>query len=167
MLPEIISSDVSLKLVYGLGFMFFTLLMASVSDLKNLTIKAEFVSMWIGFSVLMFAYDFFTADYLWWKWLLIIALGVLSWKGIGKIFSLARADVIAVSAVCSVLETPYIILFYIILIFVNKIGSYPLKLFGRHNKYPFMPVIWFSLLIMIFILGIAKWDALFAFLWQK
>ena len=157
---EILSSDVSLKLAYGLGFMFFTLLIASLSDLKSLTIKAEFVSMWLGFSILMFIYDLFYVDYVWWKWLFIIILGILSWKGLGKMFSLARADVIAVSAVCAVLEIPHIFLFYIILIITNKIGIYPLRLFGKQGKYPFMPVIWVSLMIMIFILGVVNWNIL-------
>ncbi|MCK4634286.1 MAG: hypothetical protein KAT37_00250 [Candidatus Aenigmarchaeota archaeon] len=158
---EFMSSGASLKLVYGLGFMFFTLLVASVSDLRKMTIKAEFMTMWICFSILMLWHDYTAGmEFLWFKWLLIIILGTLSWKGLGKIFSLARADVIAISAVCSVLELPYIIFFYIILVLVNKIGLYPLKLFGKKGKYPFMPVIWFSLLIIIIILGIVEWDVI-------
>lgn len=160
-LAGIVAPEVSLKLLYGLGFMFFTLLLASFSDLKRMAIKAEFLSMWLAFSVLMFLYDFFTGmEFLWIKWALIIGLGLFSWKGTGKIFALARADVVAISAVCSVLEIPYIVLFYIILVLVNRIGVYPLKIFGKKEKYPFMPVIWFSLVIMIFILGLFQWGSL-------
>ena len=158
---EILSSGASLKVVYGLGFMFFTLLMASVSDLRKLTIKAEFVSTWLGFSLLMFAYDYFNYEYVWWKWFLIVLLGILSWRGTGKIFSLARADVVAISAVCSVLEIPYIVLFYIILLVTNAIAIYPLKFFRRGNKYPFMPVILLSLVILILILGIVNLHVIF------
>jgi len=164
-LPGILSSDVSLKLVYGLGFMFFTLLVASVSDLRRMAIKAEFISMWMGFMILMFAYDLLTGmDMMWIKWALIIGLGFFSWKGSGKIFSLALADVIAISAVCSLLEIPYIVVFYIVLLLVNRIGIYPLKIFGKKDKYPFMPVIWFSLLVMIFLLGIVEWTNLWELL---
>ncbi len=161
MLEGVLAYGVSPKLVYGMGFMFFTLLVASVSDLKRMTIKAEFMAMWLGFSAIMLFHDYTTGlEYIWWKWLFIIGLGLLSWKGTGKIFSLARADVVAVSAVCSVLEIPYIILFYIILLLVNRVSIYPLKIFGKANRYPFMPVIWFSLLVLIFILGIIEWEKL-------
>jgi len=164
-LPEMVSPEVSLKMVYGLGFMFFTLLVASVSDLKSMTIKAEFLTMWLGFSAIMFWHDYITGtELMWWKWGLITTLGIFSWKGIGKIFSLARADVVAVSAVCSVLEIPYILLFYIILILVNKVGLYPLKIFGKKDKYPFMPVIWFSLVLLILLLGVIEWNAVWEFI---
>lgn len=163
-----LSPDVSLKLAYGLGFMFFTLLMASVSDLRKMTIDAGFMSMWIGFLAMMFWYDYSTnMELLWLKWLLIIGLGILSWRGIGKIFSLARADVVAVSAVCSVLDAPYVIVFYIILVVVNQLGFYPLKLFGKRDKYPFMPVIWLSLVTMIFILGIVEWNVIWKFVTEN
>lgn len=156
-LAEIVSPEVSMKLLYGLGFMFFTLLLASFSDLRKMSIKAEFVTMWAAFSLLMFLYDFFTGmTLIWIKWLLIAGLGLFSWKGVGKIFALARADVVAISAVCSVLEIPYIVLFYIVLLLVNRIGIYPLKIFGKKDKYPFMPVVWFSLVLLIFILGIIE-----------
>jgi len=83
---------------------------------------------------------------------------VFSWKGIGKIFSLARADVFAIAAVCSVLDPVYIIVFYIMLVLVNKIGLYPLKIFGKRNSYPFMPVIWLSTTVMIILLGVIEWN---------
>lgn len=160
-LAELAAPGVSMKLLYGLAFMFFTLLMASLSDLRKMSIKAEFLTMWLAFSILMLFYDLFTGmELLWIKWLMICALGFLSWKGTGKIFSLARADVVAISAVCSALEIPYIILFYIILILVNRVGVYPLKIFGKKDKYPFMPVIWFSLLILIVILGVFEWNSI-------
>ncbi|UCG95480.1 MAG: hypothetical protein JSV92_00290 [archaeon] len=163
-LPSILAPEVSLKLVYGLGFMFFTLLVASVSDLRKMVIKAEFLTMWTAFAILMFLYDYYTGmEFIWIKWLLIIVLGLFSWKGVGKIFSLARADVVAISAVCSVLEIPYIVVFYIILLLVNQVGLYPLKIFGKKDKYPFMPVIWFSLLLLIALLGIIEWKNLWDF----
>ncbi len=159
----ILSQDVSLKLVYGLGFMFSTLFIASISDLRKMTIKAEFMTMWIGFTGIMLWHDYSTGiEFFWVKWLLILVLGILSWKGTGHIFSLARADVIAITAVCSVLDIPYIVLFYIFLLLVNKIGVFPLKLFGKGEKYPFMPVILLSLFFIILVLGIVEWNEVYS-----
>jgi len=162
MLFEFFSSGTPLKLLYGLGFMFFTLLIASFSDLRKMNIDRELFILWLGVTGVMLFYDFYHGIS-WLKWIIILVLGILSWRGVGKVFSLARADVVAISAVCSILDTPYILLFYVILLLVNKLVLYPVNFFKK-NKYPFMPVILVSLIIIILVLGVVKIGDIITFL---
>ena len=158
---HLIEQGTSPVLVYGLGFMLVTLLLASFSDLRRMTIKAEYMTMWIGLTVLMLLYDYFSgSQYILIKWGMIILLGILSYEKSGKIFKLAKSDVVAISAVCSVISFIYIIPFYLILLVVNSLGSWPLGIFGKKNSYPFMPVIFLSVLVLVFILGIVNWQSL-------
>jgi len=153
---EFLYSELSIKIIYGFGFMFFTLLVASISDIKMMFIKKSFMYMWIVFAVVMFLYEY-TSQISWIKWILIVSFGLLSWRGIGKIFSLARADVIAIAAVSSLLTVPQLLLFYVILILVNKVILYPIALLNK-MRYPFIPVIWISLTFLIIILGVLNWN---------
>lgn len=156
MVIGIFSSDISLELIYGFGFLFFTLLFASMSDIVKMKIKRSFMYMWIGFAIIFLLHDYLSGID-WLKWIIIFFFAILSWRGIGKILKLERADVVAIVAVSSILTLSQMILFYVILILVNKLIVYPLRFFGR-KRYPFIPVIWVSLTILFLALGIINWN---------
>lgn len=158
MVLEIFYSELTMEMIYGFGFLFVTLFVATLSDLIKMRIERKFMYMWLGFTILIFVHEFLVGIE-WLKWIIMLGLGLLSWRGTGRIFRLARADVLAISAVCSLLTIPQILLFYGLLIVVNKVFLLPVRLL-RKTRYPFIPVIWISLTLMIIFLGVFSWNLL-------
>ncbi|PKM91895.1 MAG: hypothetical protein CVU81_03420 [Euryarchaeota archaeon HGW-Euryarchaeota-1] len=112
--------------IYGLFFLLGTFTVAALSDIKRLSAQREFFEVWLGFILVMFVYDVFVyyqsnpdvslnTYLLILKWVLIAVFAVLSYRKAGKLFSLARADVAAVSATAALLNPFYIVVYYIIL----------------------------------------------------
>ena len=115
---EYLSIHMTTAQIYGLFFLLGTFTVASLSDFKRLSAQQEFFEVWLGFVVIMFLYDTYTKNdpnILALKWILIAGFAVLSSRKIGKIFSLAKADVAAISAAAALLNPFYIVIYYIIL----------------------------------------------------
>ncbi len=148
--------------IYGLFFLLGTFAVASLSDLKRLSAQREFFEIWIGFVAVMLLYDVYTKtglSILALKWILIAAFAVLSSQRIGKIFSLARADVTAISAAAALLNPFYIVIYYIILWITDKImGPVISRIFGIKKKkgaeYPFLPIV-LAATIIVLLIGIS------------
>ncbi|PKP59634.1 MAG: hypothetical protein CVT89_01035 [Candidatus Altiarchaeales archaeon HGW-Altiarchaeales-2] len=86
------------------------------------------------------------------KWVLIAVFAVLSYRKVGKLFSLARADVAAVSATAALLNPFYIVVYYIILWLADKIVAPVLfRICGWKNAYPFLPVVLAATIIVLLI----------------
>ena len=80
------------------------------------------------------------------KWGLISLFAILSNSVIGIYFKLARADIAACVAAACILTPVLIILFFILLKIADLTMTPILRLFGKDNAYPFMPVVLIGLL---------------------
>jgi len=80
------------------------------------------------------------------KWGLILLFAILSNSIIGIYFKLAKADVAACAAAACILAPVLIILLFILLKIVDFIMRPVLRLFGKDDAYPFMPVVLVGLL---------------------
>ncbi|GEM_PF-467008 len=149
--------------IYGLFFLLGTFTVAALSDIKRLSAQREFFEVWLGFILVMFVYDVFVyfqsnpdvsvnTYLLILKWVLIAVFAVLSYRKAGKLFSLARADVAAVSATAALLNPFYIVVYYIILWLTDKIVAPVLfRICGWKNAYPFLPVVLAATIIVLLI----------------
>ena len=141
--------------IYGLFFLLGTFTVAALSDLKRLSAQREFFEVWLGFAIIMLLYDVYARtvlDFLVLKWILIAGFAVLSSQKIGKIFSLAKADVAAVSAAAALLNPFYIVIYYIVLWVTDKILGPVLSGLSRKKKaYPFLPVVLAATIIVLLI----------------
>jgi len=149
--------------IYGLFFLLGTFTVAALSDIKRLSAQREFFEVWLGFILVMFVYDVFVyyqsnpdvslnTYLLILKWVLIAVFAVLSYRKAGKLFSLARADVAAVSATAALLNPFYIVVYYIILWLTDKvIAPILFRICGWKNAYPFLPVVLAATIIVLLI----------------
>lgn len=142
---------------YGLFFLLGSIIVATISDLKRMAAQKEFFEFWLGFTVVMFLvemYPYFSKQTLpnevIGKWVVLIGLCLLSWNKIGVLFKLARMDVVAIAAVCSLFNVFWVVAFFPFLKVISAIESPILESEGR---YPFLPVI-FTALVTILILNI-------------
>ena len=139
--------------IYGLFFLLGTFKVAALSDLKRLSAQREFFEVWLGFVIIMFLYDVYARtvlDFLVLKWILIVGFAILSRKKTGKIFSLAKADVAAISATAALLNPFYIVIYYIILWLTDKILGPVLSGFSKKKTtYPFLPVVLLATIVVL------------------
>jgi len=154
---EYLSIHLAAAQIYGLFFLLGTFTVASLSDLKRLSAQREFLEVWLGFILIMFLYDVYTKsdpNILALKWILIAGFAVLSSRKVGKIFSLAKADVAAISAAAALLNPFYIVIYYIVLYLTDKVLAPVLsgKFRGLKKKaYPFLPVVLVATLFVLLI----------------
>jgi len=149
--------------IYGLFFLLGTFTVAALSDLKRLSAQREFFEVWLGFILIMFVYDVYiyyegnpdvsvNTYMLILKWILIAGFAVLSYQKVGKLFSLARADVAAVSATAALLNPFYIVVYYIVLWLTDKVIAPVLfRICGWKSAYPFLPVVLAATIIVLLI----------------
>lgn len=155
---DLFALQLSVYQVYGLFFLLGSFAVASVSDLKHLAAQREFMDVWVAFAGAMAVLDFWSAGFapdttLLAKWVLILALSLLSWQRVGVLFALARADVAAMAAAASLLQPGSIVLFWLLM----KVLSFPLgRALRRGGAYPFLPVV---TLATIALLALAWWLA--------
>jgi prepilin signal peptidase PulO-like enzyme (type II secretory pathway) len=138
----------------GLAFVLGSFAVATWSDLKYMAAQREFLEVWLFLIVAAACYDGWRAysgevqgATLTLKWALIAALSLASFKEVGWLFRLARADVAALAAAAGLLPPLLIVLLYA----CAKAASYgfqPLLLRGR-SAYPFMPVVAFASLAVL------------------
>jgi hypothetical protein len=140
---ELFALDLSVYQVYGIFFLLGSFAVATVSDLRHMAAQREFMDVWLVFAGAMAALDAWQGGFqpdtlLLGKWVLILALSLLSWQRVGVIFQLARADVAAMAAAASLLEPGSIVLFWVLM----KVLSLPLgRALRRGDAYPFLPVV--------------------------
>lgn len=155
---ELFALDLSLLQVYGLFFLLGSFVVASISDVKHLAAQREFMDVWLAFAALMAGLDAWRAGFLpdlalLLKWGLLVALSLLSWRRVGVLFQLARADVAAMAAAASLLAPGAILLLWAL----AKALSVPLsRALRKGDSYPFLPVV---TLATVALLALAWWLA--------
>lgn len=142
-LAELFALDLGVYQVYGLFFLLGSFVVASISDLKHMAAQREFMDVWLAFVVLMAVLDAWRAGFrpeqaLLLKWGILVGLSVLSWRRVGLLFKLARADVAAMAAAASLLQPGGVVLFWGLM----KALSVPLGAgLRKGDYYPFLPVV--------------------------
>lgn len=142
---QVFSLELTTYQIYGLFFLMGTLAVSAISDLKDMAAQKEFLQIWIVFTGIMFAVDFypgilslnFSGGNVA-KWVLILVLSLLSYSDRGIIFKLCKMDVAAIAAVSS-LYNPLLVLIFFPLLKLISLGAGPLLKSG--NRYPFLPVV--------------------------
>lgn len=144
--------------IYLLWFLLGSFTVATLSDLKHMSAQKEFLDVWVIFVISMFASDIYyniytnyKIYYLVAKWIIIFAiLPILS----RTVLRLAKGDIFAKMAACSLFPPVYAVAYLGIEFVIEKITSPLWKLFGKKTAYPFMPVVYVTLIIMLIIISI-------------
>ncbi|HLF06797.1 MAG TPA: hypothetical protein VI893_06475 [Thermoplasmata archaeon] len=130
----------------GLSFLLGGFVIAALSDLKYMGAQKEFGQVWVvsilGFLALDAWLNFLvdpTSFAV--KLLLIVVFAAVSNNRTGWFFSLAIGDIMAVAAVLAVLPWVYGVIFLIFLKVLDLLMRPLLRVAGRGDAYPFMPVI--------------------------
>ncbi len=139
--------------VYLLWFLLGSFTVATLSDLKYLSAQKEFLQVWVVFILTMFVTDLYyncyliqNTTYLVLKWGLIFVFLPFYFHYIHRV---AWGDIFAKMAACSLLSPLFIIGFIILVKIIDRLTKYLWLRWGRNNLYPFMPVIFFTTLILI------------------
>ena len=141
--------------IYLLWFLLGSFTVATLSDIRRLSAQKEFLEIWALFVLAMFATDFYYNDYLVQipvylvlKWGLILIFIPLYFHFYHKV---AWGDVSAKMAACSLLP-PFFIIIFIVLIRIVEWATKRFWLKYRKGRfYPFMPIIFFSTLMLIIV----------------
>jgi hypothetical protein len=135
-----------------LAILLVSIFIASLSDLQRMSAQRIFFVFWLLIIAVVLIYDIYMAmESEEWlilavKWGLISLFAILSNSVIGIYFKLARADIAACAAAACILTPVLIILFFILLKILDFMMRPVLRLFGKDNAYPFMPVVLVGLL---------------------
>lgn len=141
--------------VYALWFLLGSQAVSGLSDLRRMSAQREFMEVWILFAVVMFGIDGWRvsqgADLLLYgvKWVLIVAVGVLSWRKVGGLFHLARGDVWAIVAVCALFNPLFVVIYTVVLKVADMLMRPVLKAFGSGGAYPFIPAVLVATLVTV------------------
>lgn len=133
--------------LYGLVFLLGSFTVASLSDVKRMAAQKEFAEVWLLFTALAFVYDFYrlsggiAVGVFIAKWSMMLVFALLSWRYFGIILSLSEMDITAACAAMSLLTPGYIILYYLLLVFMNVLTKLILSRFGDGISTPFLPVV--------------------------
>lgn len=138
--------------VYLLWFLLGSFTVATLSDLKHMSAQKEFLQIWVLFVVVMFATDLYyhyhldrNTVYLMVKWGLIFVFLPVYFHYIRRI---AWADISAKMAACSLFSPLFIVVFIVFIRIVDQTTRRLWQKWGRGKSYPFMPVIFFTTLIL-------------------
>lgn len=144
-LAEGLYLEMSTYQIYALFFLLGSLVVSSISDLKNTAAQKEFFHFWILFTGVMFVVDLypklvagqeltmFAA-----KWILVAVVCILSSRKVKILFGLAKMDIAAVAAVSSLFSFYTLVIFYALLKIISLVEK-PLLSSGK--RYPFLPVV--------------------------
>ncbi|MEW5759966.1 MAG: hypothetical protein AB1779_04300 [Candidatus Thermoplasmatota archaeon] len=145
--------------LYVLCFLIGSFAVAALSDIRYMKAQSEFVEIWGISGVVIFLIDLYSCigsyTQLLLKWSIIALFSFFSHKAIGLYFKLATGDVIACIAAVAILPIIYVIIFFLLLKLCNFFLRPLLRVFGRGDAYPFMPVIFLTTCV-IFIFGNLK-----------
>lgn len=145
--------------LYALWFLLGSQAVSGLSDVRRMSAQREFMEVWILFAVAVFALDAWRVyqegaplDVYAVKWLLVVAVGLLSWRKVGVLFRLARGDVWAIVAVAALFNPLFVVLYVILLKISDTVLRLPLRRFGSGESYPFIPVVLVATLVTVAII---------------
>ncbi len=158
-LESLFSSSLSLSQnqLYALCFLLGSFTVAALSDIKYMKAQKEFPEVWFLSVIVLLILDMLRAKnsdaavYAF-KWAFILSVSLLSYRPIGILFKLEIADVMASAAVMALL-TPLFIAVYLIILKVSSLIMAPflVRLFGKREAYPFMPIVLVATLSTFFV----------------
>ena len=138
--------------LYFISFILGSFSVATLSDLKYMGAQKEFLEIWALISMAFMGYDAYSAwkggdwTYFAVKWSIILFFAIISYQAVGIYFRLALGDVLACIAAASVFPIALVIVFFLILKLLNLALSPFLGIFGDRSGYPFMPVVFLSVI---------------------
>lgn len=159
MISEIVQQFFIIKIstvqIYLLWFLLGSFTVATLSDIRHLSAQREFLYVWLLFALTMFITDLYyhyyivqNIVYLVAKWFLIFIVIPVYFKTIVKV---AWGDIFAKMAATSILPPAFIVLFVIIIQFIDSITRRIMRMFGIGRAYPFMPAIFFTTIVLLVI----------------
>ena len=143
-------------MLYALIFMFGTLTVSSLSDLRRMAAQTDFAEVWWVFTGLMFLTDaslgvmgemdliIFTLKYAIIFIYLLIATST-------RIMEISTMDASAQTALFSILNPGYIFIAILLSLMINELLKPLLKNYGENGAYPFLPTVW-TVNLLLFIL---------------
>jgi len=153
LIQQLLVIKISSVQVYLLWFLLGSFTVATLSDLKHMSAQKEFLQIWFLFAVAMFLTDIYynyylesNLAYLVIKWGLIFVFLPIYFHYIRRV---AWGDISAKMAACSLLPPIFILIFIVFIRIVDKLTRRLWQKWGRGRSYPFMPVIFFTTLILI------------------
>jgi len=156
-------SDFSISPIrlYFVSFVLGSFSVATLSDIKHMTAKREFLEIWAIIFLFAISYEGYLVwnnrmDYLPFalKWGIILFFAFISYEGVGIYFRIAIGDVLACIAAAAVFPAALALIFFLVLKAVNLVLRPFLGVVGDRSGYPFMPVIFVSVILAV---GIAFW----------
>lgn len=146
--PLPISLEFTTYQVYGMFFLLGSLVVSTISDIRKMAAQKEFFEFWLGFTVLMFFVDLYPflgeriPNSLIAKWAILTVLCLLSWDKVGIAFRLAKMDMTAIAAVCSLFNVFWVVIFFPLLKLISMIEA---PILESGDRYPFLPVVFTAL----------------------
>ncbi len=144
--------------LYALSFLLGSFSVATLSDMKRMSAQSEFVSVWAIIAIGLFIIDVYLVgtDKLAWdifglNWVLIIIFSLLSHERVGVYFHLATGDVVAMMSAAAIMGPLGVVIFYILVKLVDWVTRPIWKSFGTETAYPFMPPIFLTTAIVLFV----------------
>lgn len=154
-LAPFLAYDFPSTTVYALWFLLGSFAVSGLSDLRRMSAQREFMEVWILFTAAVFVLDAWRvyngADLVVHgvKWVLILLAGLFSWRGVGGLFRLARGDVWAIVAVCSLFNPLFVVLYMGVLKLTDILTAPLFRRFGSGGAYPFIPAVLIATLITV------------------
>jgi len=156
-MPELIQQFFLVKIgviqTYLLWFLLGSFTVATLSDLKHMSAQKEFVQIWIIFVIAMLMTDFYylyylndNFVYLLVKWGLLFVFLPLYFHCLHHV---AWGDVLAKMAACSLLSPLLIVIFVLLIRIIDSLTRRLWQKWGSKGFYPFMPVIFFTTVVLI------------------
>lgn len=142
--------------LYALWFLLGSQAVSGLSDVRRMAAQREFMEVWIVFAVAVLGLDAWRVsqegaplDVFAVKWVLIVVIGLLSWRKVGILFRLARGDVWAIVAVCALFNPLFVVIYVVLLKLSDMVLRIPLRQFGSGGAYPFIPVVLAATLLTV------------------
>lgn len=155
LIQQFLMIKISSVQVYLLWFLLGSFTVATLSDLKHLSAQKEFLQIWLLFVLIVFVTDIYyhyylkqDIIYLVLKWTLIFVFMPLYFHYYGKI---AWGDIFAKMAACSLLSPVFVVVFIVFINIIDRITRGLWQKCGRGQFYPFMPVIFLTTVILLFV----------------
>lgn len=138
--------------LYGLVFLLGSLTVSALSDLRRMAAQRDFAEVWGAFTFISLVADIYLlaeSDPLTLvaKWALIAGFAYVTLKE--HALNISLMDVMAVSAVASLLGPATIIGFFVVLLLLREFLSPILEKFGGGGVRPFLPVAFAATVMLI------------------
>lgn len=153
-----LSAQITELELYGLVFLLGSYTVSSLSDIRRMAAQRDFAEVWGVFTVAAFALEVLGASEetlaaIMIKWGMIIGFILLN-SGRSPLLKIALMDVLACTALFSMLPPAALAATAVAMIIINELLTPLLKSYGQGAAYPFLPVVWLTnLLIIIAVLG--------------